>query len=199
MNAEKMNERVLVMPEHRFRSLGLFHGFRSYCADYLAGLLEPGFLSYRPRREVETNPSYKQLIPYIVLRCRGNTFHYTRGSSATEKRLHALRSIGIGGHISFEDGQPANDPYRVGMLRELHEEIAIDSPFSERCLGFIYDGTSAVSEVHLGIVHLLELEKPIASPRESAIVDSGFAPLGELIENREQFETWSQFVLQELL
>ncbi len=198
MNPVKATERVLVIPESRFKAAGAFTGFRTYAADYLATLLEPAFLSYRPRGEVETDPSFKQLIPYIVLRCRGQVFHYTRGGSGTEKRLQALRSVGIGGHISHEDGAPAADPYRTGMLRELTEEVTIDVHYREHCLGFIYDPSTPVGEVHLGIVHVLDLADATAQAREDAIASAGFAPLADLLQCRDQFETWSQLALDEL-
>lgn len=198
MDEAKSRERVLVIPTNRFESAGVFHGFRAFSEAYLRTLLDPRYCSFRPRGEVETDPSFKQLIPYAVLRCRGQIFHYTRGSAGTEKRLQALRSIGIGGHISQEEDAPATDTYRAGMLRELREEVEIDCPYTERCLGFIYDGSSPVGAVHLGVVHLLELAEPLAWPREAAIDDAGFAPLVELLRQRDAFETWSRFALEEL-
>jgi predicted NUDIX family phosphoesterase len=195
---DKSNERVLVVPAERFRIAGEFHGFRTYSEDFRRELLAPRHLSYRPRREVETDPTFKQLIPYVVLRCAGELFHYTRGKSGTEERLRALRSVGLGGHITQEDGPAAADPYRAGMLRELNEEVEIQSPWTEQPLGFIYDGRTAVGEVHIGIVHLLELEDPLVWPREAAIDEAGFAPLANLLRHRDEFETWSQFVLEVL-
>ena len=199
MDESKARERVLVFPESRFRAAGIFHGLRPYSAEFLATILDPQYLTYRPRGEVETDPSFKQLIPYIVLRCRGELFHYRRGAAGTEKRLQSLRSIGIGGHISQEDGASASDSYRIGMMRELHEEVEIDSPFREQCLGFIFDGTSPVGEVHLGVVHVFDLEQPRARPRETVIAESGFAPLRELFTHRDEFETWSQFAMEEIV
>lgn len=198
MHAEKAAESVLVVSADRFRFAGEFHGFRAYSDDFRRELLSPAHLSYRPRSEVETDPSFKQLIPYVVLRCAGELFHYTRGRSGTEERLRALRSVGLGGHITQEDGPAAADPYRAGMLRELNEEVEIQSPWTETPLGFIYDGRTPVGEVHIGIVHLLELEDPLVWPREAAIDEAGFAPLADLLRHRDEFETWSQFVLEEL-
>jgi predicted NUDIX family phosphoesterase len=198
MAAVKAREKVLVIPESRFEAAGAFIGFRAFDADYLQTLLDPKFLSYRPRGEVETDPSFKQLIPYIVLCCRGEVFHYTRGRSGTETRLQSLRSIGVGGHINYEDGPPGGDPYRTGMQRELAEELNIESAYREECFGFIYDPSTPVGQVHLGVVHRLELEKPLAQPRELAIDDAGFAPIAELLRQRNQFETWSQLALEML-
>ncbi len=164
-------------------------------ARYLPHLLDPAHLSYRPRAEVETDPSFKQLIPYVVLRCGDLVFHYTRGQRGTESRLRALRSVGVGGHISQQDSTLFGDPYRDGMLREVAEEIYLESKYTERCVGLINDDANAVGQVHLGIAHVFDLAEPRARRREQALTKSGFAPLAELRARRDEFETWSQLVL----
>jgi len=198
MDADKAAEEVLGVPAGRLAAAGQFHGFRPADEAFRQVLLDPAYLGYRPRGEVETDPSFKQLIPYVVLRCAGELFHYTRGSTGTEARLRARRSVGLGGHITREDGPPAADAYRAGMLRELAEEVEIRGPWTERPLGFIYDGRTPVGQVHVGIVHLIELEEPLVWPREAAIDEAGFAPFRDLLRKRDEFETWSQFVLEEL-
>jgi predicted NUDIX family phosphoesterase len=107
-----------------------------------------------------------------------------------------MRSVGIGGHISEADAAGGDDPYRTGMARELAEEVDLRSPFTERFVGFINDDRTFVGSVHLGVVHRLELAEPLATPREDALADAGFAPLADLLARLDQFETWSQFVLE---
>jgi predicted NUDIX family phosphoesterase len=196
--ADKLAERVLVVPASLFHEAGAFQGFSPDVARYLPRLLDPAHLSYRPRAEVETDPSFKQLIPYVVLRCGELVFHYTRGQRGTEARLRALRSVGVGGHISPDDGTLFGDPYRDGMLREVAEEIYLEGEHTERCVGLINDDGNAVGQVHLGIVHVFDLAGPRARRREQALTKSGFAPLAELRARRDEFETWSQFVLEAL-
>lgn len=192
------DEHVLVIPTERFKAAGYFHGFRAADDAYRAAILDAASYQFRPRSEVETDPSFKQLIPYVLLKSGGDLFHYRRGTSGTEARLRALRSIGIGGHISAEDAAGGDDPYHTGMMRELMEEVRIGCAWSERFLGFINDDRTPVGSVHLGVVHLLELEHPDARSREDALADAGFAPLAELAAKPDEFETWSQFVLAEL-
>lgn len=193
-----MDEKVLVIPTDRFRAAGYFHGLRRADDAYRNAILDPSAFSFRPRYEVETDPAFKQLIPYIVLKCGEQVFHYRRGSAGTEKRLEALRSIGIGGHISEADTAGGSDPYFTGMVRELTEEVELDCGYHEECVGFINDDRTPVGSVHLGVVHIFDLVSPSARSREDALAESGFAPLGELLRSTEQFETWSQFVLEAL-
>jgi predicted NUDIX family phosphoesterase len=196
---DKSQERVLGIPTERLRQAGIFQGFRSFDPALFAFLLEPKHLEYRPRGLAEEDPSFKQLIPYVVLSCGSQLFHYTRGGKGTETRLRALRSIGIGGHISADEDATARNPYRAGMLRELHEEIDIQATFGESMFGLINDDSMPVGQVHLGVVHLLELAEPRVTPKEDAIALPGFAPLAELQAATGEFETWSQFVMQAMV
>jgi predicted NUDIX family phosphoesterase len=194
---DKSSERVLVVPTWLFREIGVFHGFCPHVETYLPRLLDPKHLSYRPRAEVEIDPSFKQIIPYVVLRWKDQVFHYTRGKRATESRLQALRSIGVGGHISADDRNLFDSPYREAMFREVQEEVNLQTTYSERCIGLINDDTTSVGQVHLGIVHVLDLEEPKVDRREQALTRAGFALVEELRSQRKEFETWSQFLLDQ--
>ena len=197
-------EDVLVVPRSLFDRVGAFQGFCGDTASYLPLLLDPRHTSWRPRASVEEDPSFKQLIPYCVLSWRAEDgtpryFAYTRGGGQSEARLRAKRSVGIGGHIASCDGAHGDDTsYDAGMRRELAEEIAIEGQWQARCVGLINDDSNAVGSVHLGIVHVLELERADARPRESQLVECGFEPLDALLAARDRFETWSQIVLDGL-
>src|SRR3954468_20424210 len=97
-------EQVLVVPAAVLHSAGLFQGFSPRVDHYLPRVLAADQLSYRPRAAMEQDPSFKQLIPYAVLKWRDQVFAYRRGHGGGEARLRALRSIGVGGHISSTDG-----------------------------------------------------------------------------------------------
>jgi predicted NUDIX family phosphoesterase len=195
-------EHVLVVPTEVFRRLGYFQGFCGDVERYLRGLLDPAHTSYQPRPAMEQDPNFKQLIPYVIFRHRdagGDThlFQYTRGKGQGEARLHAKRSIGVGGHISADDALVAS-AYDEGMRRELEEEICIGSSYRGRMVGLINDDETEVGKVHLGVVHLLDVDEPAVEPREADLVDAGFRPLQELLTSCERFETWSQICLKAL-
>lgn len=189
-----MTEQVLVVPAAVLHEAGGFHGFTDRVSDYLPRLLDVRHLRYHPRDRAEIDASLKQLIPYVVLRCGGQVFHYRRAGGG-EQRLRAKRSVGIGGHICAADGAVGDDAYRAGMLRELREEVALPAGCRERCVGLINDDSTPVGQVHLGIVHLIDLPAPEVRPLEAGLIDTGFASLAELRRDRAAFETWSQFLL----
>lgn len=197
-----MEEHVLVVPTSIFRTLGSFQGFCTDTDRYRAVLLDAKNVLFRPRSAVETDPEFKQLIPYMIF-CytdsSGNihVFQYVRGKGMGESRLHHKRSIGIGGHIAAEDQtQCSGDVYREGMMRELHEEVVLNTTFSEQCVGLINDDETAVGRVHLGIVHRLDVAEPNVVSNEEDLIESGFMPLDELRKHKEQMESWSAICLE---
>jgi predicted NUDIX family phosphoesterase len=204
-------ERVLVIPTSRFHALGHFQGFSTDMARYLPALLDGDDLAYRSRGEMEHDPSFKQLIPYVVFRHVDEVgavrvFQYLRGGGQGEARLRAKRSVGVGGHISLvdheslggADGATHHAVYREGLLRELAEEVVVETPYRERLVGLINDDETPVGQVHLGVVHLCDVERPAIAPRESDILEAGFRPVGEILATLDRFESWSQIVMRAL-
>lgn len=198
-----IDEQILVVPESVLRELGEIHGFCHDVDRFLEPILASDQLSFRPRGEMESDPSFKQLIPYVILQHTDDSgeisiFTYTRGRGQGERRLHAKRSIGIGGHISEQDAAGGTDPYMTGMWRELEEEVRIEATYAQQRIGLIYDPTTEVGRVHLGVVHRFELSLPSVYPNEDDISEPGFIPVSELKSRRELLETWSQLCLDSL-
>ncbi|NLX57188.1 MAG: phosphoesterase [Planctomycetaceae bacterium] len=196
------SEQVLVVPTQLLHELGYFQGFLPGAAPYLESLLSPQHTSYRPRAEMERDPRFKQLIPYVLFCHTGHAgppsvFCYTRGTGQGEQRLHRKQSVGIGGHISADDAH-GHAPYEVGMRRELDEEVSIHTAYHNRCVGLINDDETEVGKVHLGVVHVFDVESPDVRPRETEIVNAGFRPVAELLADLDGFESWSRICLQAL-
>jgi predicted NUDIX family phosphoesterase len=84
--------------------------------ELLAAVARDG--QYRPRPQVELDPAFKQIIPYLVLRDRERYFLMRRTRAGADQRLHDRWSIGVGGHLNPEDGDLA-----AGLRREWAEEI----------------------------------------------------------------------------
>ncbi|MEM9412142.1 MAG: phosphoesterase [Planctomycetota bacterium] len=195
-------EHVMVVPTQLFHTCGYFQGFNAETDQFLPVLLDPNETKYLPRNEMEEDPSYKQLIPYCIFRYVDeqsipHVFQYVRGKSQGESRLHTKSSIGIGGHISTLD-LTDESPYEVGMNRELNEEVVIQTKYTQECVGLINDDENEVGKVHLGIVHIFDVEEPNVRSNETGIIESGFVPVSDLIKEIDRFETWSQICLRAL-
>lgn len=191
-------EHILVVPTLLFHEIGYFQGFSGNPDPYLTTLLDPAHTSYRPRPQMENDPSYKQLIPYCIFRYGEQIFYYTRGKAQGEGRLHSKRSIGIGGHINSVDASVEGSPYLEAMRREIEEEVDIQTTYKHRLAGLINDDLTEVGKVHLGIVHIFDLDAPKVLPREKSIIETGFASPAQLHQERDRFETWSQICLDYL-
>jgi predicted NUDIX family phosphoesterase len=193
-----MSEQVLVVRRSLFDELGSFHGLNAEVSRYLPVFLEPRNHFFVPRAEAEEDPSLKQLIPYVVVTAGDRILHYRRGSGSGEKRLLKKGSVGIGGHINDGDGLgEAFDAaaYQRALMRELQEELSIESCFIERPLAVLNDDTNPVGAVHLGIVHQCQLAEPSVKANEEAIAELGFLTLEELASRHNELESWSQLVV----
>lgn len=200
------NEKVLCFPCHLVKYLDDIGQPTIYALDsvndgILKTLLCPANLSYQDRASAEKDPSWKQVIPYVVIKDRDDIFRYQRTNKGGECRLHDKWSIGVGGHINPSDEKGCVEwTYQAAMQRELMEEVGLGGEHPVKVLGAIYDPTSALGRVHFGVVHLLDLRRPYQlSFHDEALLGGEFMPLAYLKNHADEFEDWSRLVLENLL
>jgi predicted NUDIX family phosphoesterase len=195
-------EQVLVVPRSLVEELGIGDGIHNDVTAAIDRLLDPAAHFFLDREAAEDDPSHKQLIPYCVFRHHGRILHYRRGRSGGESRLHALGSIGVGGHVNpvdTEGGRFGPDAYHAAVRREIDEELVIEGPWSERSVALLNDDSNPVGKVHLGIVHLVELETEDVRAREDALADLRLCTPAELRGPLyDGLETWSRHCLDAL-
>lgn len=158
---------------------------------------------FRVRDSVESDPSFKQIIPYVVFRFRSSErlffFAYARGKSGAESRLHSLLSLGLGGHVEesdFPDSIISIFGYQQALWRELSEEVNSVEPFHPSIsLGLINDDSNPVGSVHLGIFHVVSLNSPTLWGAEIAIASPRFLGVELLLAMSDQFESWSKILI----
>jgi predicted NUDIX family phosphoesterase len=147
------------------------------------------------RSEAENNPSYKQIIPYLVFTYNGFIFLMQRSDKGHEKRLHSMFSLGIGGHIREEDmvGNSIVDWAR----REFHEEIAYTDSCTFEHIGILNDDSNDVGRVHAGWIYLLRGTSPHISIK-SEFASGRLVPFKECQGYYPRLEPWSQVVFDYL-
>jgi predicted NUDIX family phosphoesterase len=192
------DEQVLVVQRKVFESAGAFNGLAFDIQKYIEKIFVPGVPRFMPRPQAEKDPSFKQLIPYVIMTCNGKYLNYVRGKKAGETRLVAKRSLGIGGHINPVDADNSTlfaylyENYLTAVKREVVEEVLIETGYKDKVVALLNDDSNEVGQVHLGIVHLWTLDEPKVSRKEQMITQMGFMSIHELREVRDTMETWSQ-------
>ena len=115
---------------------------------------------------------------------------------ADEPRSHPGEERGAERRARGHRGPEDLHPQEIGL--ELEEEVVIDTPYRQRCVGLINDDRTPVGSVHLGVVHVFDVERPAVRPREADLLESGFEPVDRLLADVSGFETWSQICLRAL-
>lgn len=160
------------------------------------------------RGDAEEDATYKQPIPYAVIKQGDKYFGYTRLSGGGETRLHGAISLGIGGHMNEIDGMQMdsfNNVLMENLRRELYEELNIDSAnggavsMKTEIIGLINDDTNDVGRVHLGILAFINIsDNAVITVAETDQLEGRWYTAEELKENYERLENWSKFVADTL-
>ncbi len=167
------------------------HGF----SPATAGFLDEVFANaqWSARRDLEEDPSRKQVIPYVLVIGDRGVWTMRRKSAQTEARLHGKGSFGVGGHVE-EQGDGFLDR---GMRRELEEEVVIDgdSDFPLKFVGTLNDDTNPVGSVHLGFVFVALVGDRDVAIRETEKMEGFWTPADELEALEGPLETWSELLV----
>lgn len=187
---EPGGERVLVVPRASLMDDPGWYGLRTEgMAEFERVVAEHG--RFEPRAAMERDETYKQVIPYLVLRDGERIFLMRRTRAGGDERLHDRFSIGVGGHLN-----PGDHDLLGGLRREWHEELVADFEPTFRLVGLLNDDTTPVGRVHVGAVYLADSEGRPVAVRETAKLSGSFATLPEVLAVADRSETWSRLLAE---
>jgi predicted NUDIX family phosphoesterase len=186
------SEQVLCVKREDIFPDGAWHGFVSKNLERHQRLIRERHF-FMSRGSVENDPSYQQIIPYVVFRHGDRYFLTHRLRASSERRLRKQYSLGVGGHINPGD-LDAGDPILDGLKREWQEEVVYHGKFEARLLGLLNDDSSPVSKVHLGVVFLVDGDTPDIAIRETDKLEGELLTLDEMRRFYLEMESWSQMV-----
>lgn len=184
-------EKVMVVPTEIIEEYLSDDTFISSKIDEVILMIRKKHL-YIPRDYAETAKEYKQIIPYAVLMNEGKYFLTQRLHAQTEKRLHGLYSIGLGGHINPSE-ENSEDVIIEGMRRELSEEVGFSNVPSCNCVGIINDHSAEVSNYHIALVFPIVVPESI-QVRETSKMTGVWATEDEVSRRFFEMESWSRIV-----
>jgi len=165
---------------------------------------------FHARASAETDPSFKQLIPYVVLTNEAGDkfFVYSRDRQQAETRLHGRLSLGIGGHVEPRDLVAVEGKKQAAIsaaaARELREEVLPDLGGKDLAglvrIGFLNDDSNVVGSVHLGVAYVLVIPEESQAKLENQQpprVTGYWQSLDWVRQHSSRFETWSQLLIAE--
>ncbi|MFL5756107.1 MAG: NUDIX domain-containing protein [Chloroflexota bacterium] len=181
----RQQEHVLVVPRTAVMGDGWLGVRSTGIRETLETIRREG--RFEPRQTMENDPSFKQIIPYLVLRDGDRWFLMRRTRAGGDARLHDLWSIGIGGHLN-----PGDQDVDGGLRREWHEELVADFEPDYRVVGLLNDDTTSVGQVHLGVVCVADANGRHVDIRETEKLAGRFAMTAEVAAVRDAMESWSR-------
>ena len=195
----KDDEKVLVVPADVIFERGRWQGLKQDNLDYYVDIIKKNY-QFKRRGDVENDPSWQQIIPYIVFNFKDKFFIYKYLPLAGEQRLVDTYQIGVGGHINEIDVHGEN-VLEEGMMREWTEEVNYNGNLLERKLiGLLNDDSRPVEAVHLGLVYGFLGDSPDISIKEEDKMQGELVDLkdiGEYIKDNQGI--WVKIVYRDYL
>ncbi|MFA5998625.1 MAG: hypothetical protein WC747_01230 [Candidatus Babeliales bacterium] len=188
-----LDEDILVIRRSvLFENTPAWYGINTQAFDTCMNSIQD-HIAFIPRSHAETNPAYKQIIPYIIFTFDQKIFVMQRKATASEQRLASKYSLGIGGHVRHEDITDG-DIFKWAQ-REFQEEVEYSGSQEMSKVGILNDDTSDVGKVHLGMVLLIKGNSELISIKDEH--KSGMLlSLDECLALAPQMEAWSQICLE---
>lgn len=155
---------------------------------------------FRRRGDLEEDPSYKQIIPQVVLKHKDKYFLHKQVAGG-ESRLNALCPLPLGGHVEEFDLGQDKDLIQSALERELFEEADVKSNIINReFLGLIYiEDENPVNHVHVGLAYIFDLDGDDVKIKETdKLEDVGFVDVDYLRKNIDTLTYWSRVIVDKL-
>ncbi|MSU60372.1 MAG: hypothetical protein EXS52_00450 [Candidatus Staskawiczbacteria bacterium] len=196
----KDNEQILVVSADILFKDGRWQGLKKDNLDDYLDLIKNN-LQFKRRGDMETDTSFKQIIPYMLFSCGDDFFVYKYIKGAGEQRLvNNDYQLGVGGHINQEDVGDSKDVLETGMMREWDEEVSFKGNLLEKKLvGIVNDDSRPVEQVHLGLVYHFIGDSSDIKIKETDKMEGVLVKLSELSAGKISKSPWMDAVYEEYL
>jgi len=194
----KDDEQILVVKAETIFSGGKWQGLKTDNLDYYVDLIKKN-CEFKRRGDMENDPSWQQIIPYILFKYQDQYFLYRYLSKAGEQRLKNDLIIGVGGHINKDDVRPGEDILGAGRDREWDEEVSYTDKLEKKLIGILADSRRPVESVHLGLIYVFEGQTPNISIKETDKMAGELVGLKELAQKAPNTEGWVPIIYNEYI
>ncbi len=191
------NEQVLTIASDIIFKKERWQGLKRENIEYYLDLIKK-YSQFKLRQDMENDPSFQQIIPYIIFNFQDQYFFYKY--LAGDKRLVNNCQIGVGGHINPIDLRLGEDIVMAGALREWEEEVVYKGNIIEKkFIGILNDERRQVESVHLGLIYHFTGDSPQITIKENDKIEGGLIKLEDMPKYLENAEGWPEIIYKEYL
>jgi len=194
----KDDEQILVIKSEILFRDGKWQGLKTDNLNYYVDLIKKN-CEFKRRGDMENDPSWQQIIPYIVFNYNDKYFLYHYLKHAGEQRLLNDYIIGVGGHINKDDVRMGEDILDAGRDREWDEEVEYKGKIEKKLIGILNDDRRPVESVHLGLVYLFKGDSQDIKVKETDKMEGEMFDLKELGKKIPGTEGWAPIIYDEYL
>lgn len=185
---------MVVARDEMFRD-GTWHGLKTDGVSRLVKIISTK-RKFMARGEVEDDPKWQQIIPYMFFLNGKKLFLMQRNLGHTDSRLANNFSLGIGGHIN--KGDIKSGTIADWARREFEEEVDYHGRYKTEFLGLLNDDSNDVGMVHLGLIIKIAGDGNGITVRDEH--QSGkLVSVEDARKYYKKMETWSQIVYDYLM
>jgi len=196
----KDDEMILVVPRDLLFEKEIWWGLKKDNLNYYLDLIKTNAI-FKRRGDMENNPAFKQIIPYMLFSYENKFFAYKYLANAGEQRLvNNNYQLGVGGHMNKEDINGTADILETGMMREWDEEVDFKGNFLQKnFVGIINDDSKPVEQVHLGLVYHFIGDSPDIHVKETDKMEGKLLEMKDLSADKIDHSVWMQIVYKDYL
>ncbi|MEM9680080.1 MAG: methyltransferase domain-containing protein [Bacteroidota bacterium] len=207
VESSDIKDKVLVFPTTKLYEIGYFDGIEKSYEKYTNVLLSNNYPKFIDRFSAESNPHFKQIVSYVLIKYKDSLLRFQRTqSNEFEEYTDGYYSIGFGGHVQESDinlfSVDLNDSgLSESVKREIKEEAGIDlhlEPHTIKTIGVLNDDSTPLGQHHFAIIQLIELKSPKFkdNDEELDINSLEFVNFDSISLEFGLYEYWSQQCLQ---
>jgi len=192
------NEEILVIKRDIIFKDTIWQGLKTDNLEHFLDIIKNNF-EFKRRGDVENDPSFQQIIPYILFNFENKYFLYKYLEKAGEQRLINDYMLGVAGHINPVDNKQENT-IEAGMMREWEEEVDFQGNLLEKKLiGILNDDSRPVEAVHLGLVYLFKGDSAKIVVKEKETIKGEMMTLPEIALCMEKSGGWAPIIYHSYL
>ena len=194
-------ERVLVVPSAELDRLGRFQGFSGEAERLSPACSSPSWHSSGPGPRSRANRTSSRSSP-TSSSAAATRSSATPGGPSRESRDCIASARSASGDTSprlTPAAGPTSTPTRSPCAASWTRRSSSTAAAKSGDVGIINDDATPVGQVHLGVVHLYELQRPDVTPKEAGLAEAEFVRLADIQARRNQFKSWSQICIDSFL